>query len=72
MNNRGSGSGLSLALFLIVALIIAFLAMKQMSSLGIGGATQQEQMQQAPVEKAQDAVDAVNERMLQSVPEEEP
>ena len=72
MNNRGSGSGLSLALFLIVALIIAFLAMKQMSSLGIGGTTQQEQMQQSPVEKAQDAVDAVNERMLQSVPVEGP
>jgi len=64
MNNKGRGSGMALLILLIVALIVAYLAVQQMKSLGVGGTTQQEQVQeQDPVDAAQDAVDALNERI---------
>jgi predicted metalloprotease len=76
-NNRGRGAGLALILMLVVALLVAWLAMQNMSSLGIGGApAQQEQSQDKggdaqdgnaqekkdPVDKAQDAVDQMNDK----------
>jgi Tfp pilus assembly protein PilX len=36
MNNKGKGSGLFLIVILIVTLIVAYLAVTQMSSLGFG------------------------------------
>jgi len=60
MNNNGKGSGLTLALILIVALLIAFLVVKNMGIFGIGGSTPQ---QESYVQQAQDAVDALNDRM---------
>ena len=42
MNNKGRGSGLSLIIILIVALLVAWLAVKNIGSLGIGiGGSQQ-------------------------------
>jgi len=64
MNNKGRGSGMALLILLIVALIVAYLAVQQMKNLGVGGTTQQEQVQeQDPVDAAQDAVDELNERI---------
>jgi len=63
-NDKGRGSGLMLIIILVVALIVAYLEVQQMKSLGVGGTTQQEQVQeQDPVDAAQDAVDALNERI---------
>ena len=63
-NNAGRAAGLTLVLLLIVALLIAFLVVKSMGTLGIGGSTPQEENY---VQQAQDAVDALNERMGQSI-----
>lgn len=52
-NNAGRAAGLTLALLLIVALIVAYLAVTQFTSI---------RKQPAPdlVQQAQDAVDALN------------
>lgn len=64
MNNKGRGSGLALIIILIVALVIAYLAVTNMSFLGAGGSsTQEEVIQEDPVDQAQDAVDAINNLM---------
>lgn len=64
MNNKGIGSGLMLIVILVVALLIGYFAMMQMGSLGFGKtSTQQEQMQQNAIEQAQNAVDAINNRI---------
>lgn len=61
MNNKGRGSGLMLIIILVVALLIGYLAMTQMGSLGFGKPSmQQEQTQQNAIEQAQNAVDAIN------------
>lgn len=53
------GPGLGLALFLIAALIAAFLAVRQMSSMpGAAGGEDE----QTAVESAQSAVDSINQR----------
>lgn len=57
-----------LIIILIVALIVAYLVVTQMGSLGVGGTTQQERTQENAVEQAQDAVDAINERINESNP----
>ena len=44
MNNKGIGSGIAIIIILIVALLIAFLAMKNMGSLGFGSRTDQERV----------------------------
>ena len=62
-NNKGRGSGLALLLILIVALLVAWLMVKQMGSLGMGGTT--DPTQEVYVEDAQDAVDDLNDRMKQ-------
>ena len=63
MNNKGKGSGLALIIILVVAIIVAYLAVSNMSSLGFGKKqeTQQEQIQD-PVQQAQDIVDQINQR----------
>ena len=67
MNNKGRGSGLMLIIILVVALLIGYLAMTQMDSLGFGKTgTQQEQTQQNVIEQAQNAVDAINSRIQQN------
>ena len=62
MNNKGIGSGLAIIIILIVALLIAFLAMKNMGSLGFGSRTDQPE---TVVVQAQNAVDAINDHIQQ-------
>ena len=67
MNNNGRGSGLILIIVLLVALLVGFLAVTQMGGLGFGKKnTQQEQTQQNAIAQAQNAVDAINDRIQQS------
>ena len=70
-SNKGKGSGLMLIIILVVAVIIAYLVVTQMGGLGVGKKETQ-QTQKKVVEQAQDAVDAINERMQQAGQEEEP
>ena len=65
MNNNGKGSGLTLILMLVVALIVAWLVMTQMGSLGIGGSKEEAQKQESYVDEAQDAVDEYNDMIGQ-------
>ena len=52
---------------LVVALLIGYLAMTQMGSLGFGKTgMQQEQTQQNVIEQAQNVVDAINNRLQQT------
>lgn len=63
-NNKGRSSGLALLMILVAALLVAWLGVKQMTSLGYvsqDGDTQQENME----EQAQDAVDDLNDRLQQ-------
>ena len=67
MNNNGRGSGLILIILLLVALLIAWFVMTQMGSFGFGHTNnQQEQAQQNVIEQAQNAVNAINNRMQQA------
>ena len=66
MSSKGKGSGLMLIVILVVALLIGYLAMTQMSSLGFGKADVQEHTQQNVIEQAQNAVDAINNRLQQT------
>ena len=67
MNNNGRGSGLMLIIVLLVALLIAWFAVTHMGGLGFGKTdAQQAQTQQNVIEQAQNAVDAINNRMLQA------
>ena len=65
MNNKGKGSGLVLIIVLVVALLIGYLAMTQMDSLGFGK-TNVQQTHQTAIEQAQNAVDAINNRIQQT------
>lgn len=70
MKNKGRGSGLALILILIVALVIAYLAVTNLSFLGAGGSsTQEEVIQEDPVDRAQDAVDQINQRIQETTQE---
>lgn len=60
MNNKGKGSGLALILILIVALIIAYLAVTRLSSLGVG--SNNTQTRENPVEQAQNVVESINQK----------
>ena len=66
MNNKGKGSGLVLIIVLVVALLIGYLAMTQMDSLGFGKTDVQTQTQQNAIEQAQNAVDVINNRIQQN------
>lgn len=65
LNNKGKGAGLALIIILIVALLVAFLAVRQFSPLGMDSSGNSE-AQQSPVEQAQSAVDAINDRLRQT------
>ena len=65
MNSNGRGSGLVLIILLLVALLIAFLVIKQMGNFGFGKDDSLQEPQQDPVQQAQNAVDAINNRMAQ-------
>ena len=67
-NKRGRGPGLALVLILIVALAVAFLAVRQMGTLGFGGAAGPESARQNAVQQAQDVVDQINGRIQQAAP----
>ena len=65
-HDSGRASGLALALILIIALVIAWLAVSQLGFLQ----RTQESLDPQPtdvVQQARDAVDALNERMGQSI-----
>ena len=67
MNNNGRGFGLILIIVLLVALLIGCLAVTQMGGLGFGKTdAQQEQAQQNAIEQAQNAVNAINNRIQQA------
>ena len=66
MNSKGKGSGLMLIIILVVALLIGYLAMTQMDSLGFGKTSLPQQTQQNAIEQAQNAVDAINNRLQQN------
>ena len=67
MNNNSRGSGLMLIIVLLVALLVGCLAVTQMGGLGFGKTdAQQAQTQQNAIEQAQNAVDAINDRIQQS------
>jgi len=63
MNKKGKGSGLALILILVVALLIAFLAVKNMSRLGPDSTTLQ---QEDYVQQAQNLVDQINQTQQQA------
>lgn len=60
MNNKGIGSGVAIIIILIVALLLAFLAMKN-----IGSFDNKPGQAANVVEQTQDAVDAINDRIQQ-------
>jgi len=64
--NKGKGSGLALTVILVAALIVAYLAVTQMDSLGFGTKEETEQAEtQNPVQQAQDIVNLINGRAQQ-------
>lgn len=69
MNSKGKGSGLFLIVIMIAALIVAYLAVTQMGSQGIGKKRMEETQieQQDPVNAAQDVVDAINQRQQEAL-----
>jgi len=69
MNNKGKGSGLALVLILLVALLIAFLAVKNFTALNTVSAPGVEQTGD-PVQQAQSLVDQIN--LLQQQAGKEP
>ena len=69
MNKKGKGSGRVILLILIVAVIIGYLAVTQMSFLGFGKKQETQTEQQAPVHLAQDIVDQINQRQLETTQE---
>ena len=67
MNNKGKGSGLALVIILVVALMIAFLVMKNLGSMGPGKETAAQQ--ENYVLQAQSVVDQINQAQQQAVQE---
>lgn len=65
MNNKGRGSGLMILSLLVVAILIAWLVVQNMSSLGSGKS--EESRQEQYVDQAQDVVDTLNQRMDESL-----
>ena len=65
MNNKGKGSGLAILLILIAALLIGFLAVKNMGALKNASAPGVEQAGD-PVQQAQALVDQINQRQQQA------
>lgn len=70
MNNRGRGSGPILIIVLLVAFLVGCFVVTQIGGLGFGKTdTQQAQTQQNVIAQAQNAVDAINNRLEQIDPE---
>ena len=69
-NNKGRSSGLYLIILLAVALLVAWLSMTQLGSLGFGPSTHQgtQTEEQDPVEQARDVVDNLNKIQQDAVP----
>ena len=66
LDNKGRSSGLMLVVILLVIVIVALLFAAQMGAFGIGNSGGGPAAETAdPVAQAQDAVDAVNERIEQ-------
>ncbi len=66
LDNKGRSSGLILVVILLVIVIVALLFAAQMGAFGIGNSGGGPAAQTAdPVAQAQDAVDALNERIEQ-------
>jgi hypothetical protein len=60
-------SGILLIVLLLAALLVLFLAAKQMDAFGLGGSRQAQAEPTADVvQQAQDAVDAINQRMQEA------
>ena len=67
MNNNGRGYGLILIIVLLVALLAGCFVVTQIGGLGFGKTDlQQAQTQQNAIEQAQNAVDAINNRLQQT------
>ncbi|MBR3556632.1 MAG: hypothetical protein IKN89_12030 [Oscillospiraceae bacterium] len=64
-NNKGFSSGLMLVVILLVIVIVALLFTAQMGAFGMGKTGDGPAQTPDPVEQAQEAVDAVNERIEQ-------
>lgn len=69
MNNKGRGVGLALLVILIAALLAALLAVRSISSPGLGGSRSAQVEQENLVRQTQEVVDQLNQRQRQSVPE---
>ena len=67
MYNKGKGSGLALIVILIVAVIIALLFIRQMGASR--PAEQDKKQQEEIVNQAQQAVDALNQKIEESLGE---
>lgn len=67
MNNKGKGSGLALIIILVVALLIAFLVMKNLGRMGPGKETAAEQ--ENYVQQAQSVVNQINQAQQQAAQE---
>ena len=67
MNNKGKGSGLALIIILVVALLIAFLVMKNLGRMGPEKEIAAEQ--ENYVQQAQSVVDQINQAQQQAVQE---
>ena len=66
LDNKGRSSGLMLVVILLVIVIVALLFAAQMGAFGIGKSGGGPAAETAdPVAQAQDAVDALNERIEQ-------
>ena len=68
-NDSGRGTGLTLALILIVALVVAWLAVTQLRSVKSQD-NSAAQPTTDPVQQARDAVNALNEKMDRSINQE--
>lgn len=67
MNSKGKGSGLALIIILVVALLIAFLVMKNLGRMGPGKEIAAEQ--ENYVQQAQSVVDQINQAQQQAAQE---
>ena len=67
MNNKGKGSGLALIIILVVALLIAFLVMKNLGRMGSGKEIAAEQ--ENYVQQAQSVVDQINQAQQKAAQE---
>ena len=66
LDNKGRSSGLMLVVILLVIVIVALLFAAQMGAFGIGNSGDSPAAQtEDPVAQAQEAVDALNERIGQ-------